>query len=96
MQLTLTLLTGLGGVDSFETDFGMGLAGAFGAFGGSYVAGSFDVMHGASWSDGGYNYNVLEDIGSGNIIADYFNYDMKRMGGLLGGLTGRFNRTITQ
>ncbi len=73
--------------DSFETGFGMGLAGSFGTFGGSYVASSFDVMHGASWSDGGYNYNVLEDTGSGNIIADYFNYDMKRMGDLLGGLT---------
>ncbi len=82
-------------LDSFETGIGMGLAGSLGAFGGSYVASSFDVMHGASWSEGGYNYNVLEDAGRGAIVTDYFNTDMKRMGDLIGGLTEEAINNLT-
>ena len=72
---------------SFGTGIGTGVLTSVGRFGGSFAANTYDVRHGATWSGSGYNYNYMEDIKGGGYIADYFNTNMKRMGGMLGGLT---------
>jgi len=71
----------------FGAGLGTGLVSSFGTFGGSFGAGIYDVGHNATWSNGGFNYNIMRDSGSGIYISDYFNQDMKRMGGMIGGLT---------
>ncbi len=72
---------------SFGEGIGTGMLTSVGRFGGSFAANTYDLRHGATWSGSGYNYNYMKDIKGGGYIADYFNTNMKRMGGMLGGLT---------
>jgi hypothetical protein len=80
---------------SFGTGLGTGLVSSVGAFGGSYVTGTYDVRHNARWDGSGYNYQFMYDGGSGRYIADYYNRDMKRFGMLLGGITEQGVNNLT-
>jgi len=71
---------------------GKGVFGSLGAFGGSFISGLYEVGGGATLSGKGYDFNTFLDIESGEILQDPFNLDMKRMGGLLGGVNRTGNK----
>ena len=73
--------------DSFTAGLGKGIASSIGVLGGSIVGSSYDVAHGAEWSNGAFNYHYMRDTSKGVLIQDYYNLDMKRVGNLMGGLT---------
>ena len=80
--------------EAFFQGAGMGALSSFGTFGGSFAEGWYDVSHGATWSNGDFNYNLFRSD-EGAALADFYNEEMKRPGQIVGELTRQALNNMT-